>query len=130
MQLRGALLYVKNLKRMRKFYSEILQAEPTNQEWTDAWASFDEGAVRFALHAIPADIAANVEIASPPRPREDGVVKLIFEVEDVEAVHLRLEALGVQTIRRPWQKPGIACDAVDPEGNIFQICSSNSDAMQ
>ena len=130
MQLRGALLYVKDLERMRRFYSAILDAEPTNQEWTDVWASFDNGAVRFALHAIPADIAANIEVASPPRPREDGAVKLIFEMEDVEAARLRLESLGAQTIRRPWQKPGIACDAVDPEGNIFQICSSNSAAMQ
>jgi len=49
-------------------------------------------------------------------------VKLIFEVTDVESERARLESLGIQVLRRPWQKPGETCDAVDPEGNIFQIC--------
>jgi predicted enzyme related to lactoylglutathione lyase len=57
--------------------------------------------------------------------REYEAVKLIFEVKDVEAERERLESLGLRTIRRPWQKPGEACDAVDPEGNVFQICSSD-----
>ena len=123
MQLRGAMLYVKNLRRMRDFYAGILGVQPANQEWTETWAAFDIGSVRFALHAIPAEIAANIEIASPPALRETNPVKLIFEIDDVEATRLRLESRGFQTIRRPWQKPGEAFDCVDPEGNIFQICS-------
>lgn len=130
MHMRGAILYVKDLKRMCNFYSDLLGAKPTNQNWTDVWATFDHGALRFALHAVPAELAANIKIASPPIPREGSPVKLIFEVEDVEAIRTRLEALGIQTTRRAWQKPGAACDAVDPEGNIVQICSSNEDALQ
>jgi len=57
-------------------------------------------------------------------------VKLIFEVKDVEGERERLESLGVQTLRRPWQQRGEACDAIDPEGNIFQLCSSGGDALQ
>jgi len=37
-------------------------------------------------------------------------VKLVFEVKDVEAERSRLESLGIQTLRRPWQKAGEACD--------------------
>ena len=128
MHLRGALLYVKDLERMRRFYGDFLGTGPTNRQWSDTWATFDSGGVRFALHAIPANLAAGIEIGSPSMRRETSPVKLIFEVEDVEAVRTRLESLGAQTIRRAWQKPGVACDAVDPEGNIFQICSSDSDA--
>jgi predicted enzyme related to lactoylglutathione lyase len=129
MQLRSAMLYVKDLERMKRFYSDMLGVEPTNQDWTDVWAAFDTGGARFALHAIPAEIAKNIEIAFPPTPREKDPVKLIFEVKDVESERERLETLGIQMLRRPWQKPGNSCDAVDPEGNIFQICSPGTDGL-
>jgi predicted enzyme related to lactoylglutathione lyase len=90
-------------------------------------ASFETGSARFSLHAIPVDISKSIVIESPPTPREQHSVKLIFEVKDVESERARLESLGVQLLRRPWQKPGEACDAVDPEGNVFQICSSGAD---
>src|SRR5215467_15624406 len=126
MQLRSAILYVKDLERMKRFYSEMLGVVPTNHHWTDTWATFETGGARFSLHAIPAEIAKNIVIESPPIRREQHAVKLSFEVMDVESERARLESLGVQMLRRPWQKPGEACDAVDPEGNVFQICSSGA----
>jgi predicted enzyme related to lactoylglutathione lyase len=123
MQLRSAILYVKDLERMKRFYGEMLGTVPSNQGWTDAWATFETGGACFSLHAIPAEIAKRIEIESPPIPREEHPVKLIFEVTDVESERARLESLGIQILRRPWQRPGEACDAVDPEGNVFQICS-------
>jgi len=119
MKLRGALLYVKDLKRMREFYSQLLGATPTNRDFTDVWANFEAGGAQFALHAIPAEIAKNIEIKAPPTPREGNPLKLIFEVRDVETERARVESLGAQTVRRPWQKSGEAFDAVDPEGNIL-----------
>jgi predicted enzyme related to lactoylglutathione lyase len=112
---------------MRKFYSDLLGAKPANQNMTDVWASFDTAGGRFALHAIPAEIAKNIKIKSPATPREEDPIKLIFEVNDVESERARLESLGAQMLRRPWQEPGEACDAVDPEGNVFQICRSSAD---
>jgi predicted enzyme related to lactoylglutathione lyase len=123
MQLRSAILYVKDLERMKRFYGEMLGTGTSNQRWTDAWATFETGGACFSLHAIPAEIAQQIEIQSPPVPREEQPVKLVFEVTDVELQRARLESLGIQILRRPWQKPGEACDAVDPEGNVFQICS-------
>ena len=108
---------------MKRFYAEMLGASPNNQEWIDVWATFETGGACFSLHAAPAGIANSIEIQSPPVPREDQPVKLIFEVNDVESERARLECLGAQTLRRPWQKPQEACDALDPEGNIFQICA-------
>jgi predicted enzyme related to lactoylglutathione lyase len=130
MQLRGAMLYVKDLKGMKRFYGDMLGIEAMNQNYTNDWATFETGDIRFALRAIPAGIAEHIEIASPPVPREQNPVKLIFEVKDVEGERERLESLGVQTLRRPWQQRGEACDAIDPEGNIFQLCSSGGDALQ
>ena len=127
MQLRSAILYVKDFERMKHFYSEMLGTMPVNQEWTGTWASFKTGGARFSLHAIPAEIAKDIVIESPPIPREQNPVKLTFEVTDVESERAKLEALGARIVRRAWQKPGEACDAVDPEGNVFQIWHSQAD---
>jgi extradiol dioxygenase family protein len=123
MQLRSAILYVKDLEGMKRFYGEMLGAVPGNQGCTDTWVSFETGGACFSLHAIPAEIASSIEIKSPPMPRDESPVKLVFEVNDVELQRERLQSLGIQILRRPWQKVAEACDAVDPEGNVFQICS-------
>lgn len=123
MKLRSAILYVKDLEHMKRFYGAMLGATPSDQECNGVWATFETGGASFSLHSIPGEIAKKIEIESPPIPREEDPVKLIFEVRDVEAERARLESLGIRTLRRPWQQPGEACDAVDPEGNIFQICS-------
>lgn len=115
---------------MKQFYAHLLGVESANQNSTSEWVSFDTGCVRLALHSIPAHIAQQIDIKSPPLPRENEPVKLIFEVADVERERERLESMGIQILRRPWQKPGEACDAVDPEGNIFQLCSSGADALR
>lgn len=122
MQLRSAILYVKDMEAMKRFYGEMLGAMPSDQGATDTWVIFETDGARLSLHAIPAEIASSIEINSPPKPREESPVKLIFEVKDVELERARLESLGIQILRRPWQKAEEACDAVDPEGNIFQIC--------
>lgn len=117
------MLYVKDLERMKQFYGQLLRFQPSNDDSTGVWAVFQNGGVQFALHAVPSHIAASIEITSPPEPRENDPVKLIFEVEDVEAERERLDSIGIRTLRRPWQQTGKAFDAIDPEGNILQICS-------
>jgi extradiol dioxygenase family protein len=115
----GALIYVKDLPRMRTFYGEMLRAKPSNDAWTESWTAFDVNGVRFELHAIPAEIASQIEIASPPRARGQNPVKLLFEVDDVDVERARLEQLGITMVQRPWG----AWDGVDPEGNVFGIRS-------
>lgn len=97
-----------------------MRLEPTDDSRTESWVEFDAGGMRLALHAIPSHIAENIEITQPPHAREDNPIKLIFEVDDLEARIASLESEGVKIIQRPWG----ACDLIDPEGNIVQICSS------
>lgn len=115
MQLQGAMLFVKDFGRMVTFYGDVLGLKAL--ERTDTWAEFDAGSARFALHAIPSQLAAECETPSPPRPRENNPIRLDFVVPDVERERPRLEALGVTLLVRPWG----ACDAVDPEGNVFGL---------
>jgi len=108
---------------MKGFYEQMLGAPPVNTEWMDSWALFDTGGTRFALHAIPPEIARDITISSPPKARETSPAKLIFAVDNVPAERDRLEGMGVPMLPRPWQKAAEECDGVDPEGNIFQISS-------
>lgn len=115
------MVYVKDLPRMRAFYSEMLGVKPINETWTDSWTEFDAGGVRFSLHAIPPEIASQIDITSPPRVRGQNPVKLIFEVDDVESERARLEMLGITMVQRPWG----AWDGIDPEGNVFGVRSAS-----
>jgi catechol 2,3-dioxygenase-like lactoylglutathione lyase family enzyme len=111
MRLRGAMIYVKDLPRMRLFYRDVVGLGITHESGTD-YVEFDAGTVKFALHATPGHIANGIDIASPPRPRENNPVKLSFEADDVASERRRLEALGVTFVERPWG----GCDGVDPRG--------------
>jgi predicted enzyme related to lactoylglutathione lyase len=115
------MIYVKDFPRMKEFYRQMLDAQPVNTESTDTWALFNANGTRFALHAIPAEYARNIEISSPPKARETSPVKLIFAVDNLPAERNRLEAMGITTFQRPWQNPTQECEGVDPEGNVFQI---------
>jgi catechol 2,3-dioxygenase-like lactoylglutathione lyase family enzyme len=118
LKMRRAMIFVKDLDRMRAFYSAMLGLHPVNAEWTDRFADFEAGGVRFALHAIPPEAASDIEIATPPSPRERSPVKLTFEVADVDQERSRLAALGATMLQRPWG----GWEGVDPEGNIFGLC--------
>jgi extradiol dioxygenase family protein len=111
------LLYVKDLPRMAAFYGGPLGLVADPKTRSDTWVEFDAGAIRLGLHAIPAGIAAGIEIAEPPVVREETPLKLIFAAEDVAAEAKRLEALGVTVFQHPWG----SFDALDPEGNVFGI---------
>lgn len=119
MRLASAMIFVKDLDRMAGFYTDTLGLKPVEETRLENWVEFEGAGARFSLHAIPAAIASQIQIASPPQPREQGAVKLSFEVGDAAAEIQRLEALGVPLLRRPWG----AVDAVDPEGNVFGIVS-------
>jgi catechol 2,3-dioxygenase-like lactoylglutathione lyase family enzyme len=112
------MIFVKDLPRMREFYSAMLGVHPVNTIHTESWADFEAGGTRFALHAIPAEIARDLEISAPPKPRETSAVKLSFEVESVEAERARLQGLGATFVQRPWG----AWEGIDPEGNVFGLC--------
>ena len=114
MKLKHAMLYVKDFAGMSEFYGSQLGLTAIPETRSQGWIEFAEG---LALHAIPPHIADGIVIASPPEPREETPIKLIFRVDDLDAIAAKLEAAGVALMRRPWG----AVDCVDPEGNIFQL---------
>ena len=75
----------------------------------DAWAEFDAGAARFALHGVDGD--------APPC----GTAS--FVVEDLDAEKIRLEGLGVGFDEHVGEVEGFARFATfrDPDGHPVQL---------
>ena len=121
MRLHSVLLFVKDLPCMSAFYGCSLGMVEVEGTSSDTYVEFQAGNARLALHAIPPEIALQLEIASPPQPREDTPVKVVFSVEDLQAECERLKSLGVPYRLRPWG----AADVIDPEGNIIQLCGQS-----
>ena len=121
MRLTRAMIYVKDLSRMEAFYAGTLRLKPVEATRLANWVEFEAGPAGFSLHAIPEHIARQIQISSPPQPREQTALKLSFEVDDVAAERERLQSLGVTILDRPWG----AYDLVDPEGNVVGIYAAN-----
>jgi catechol 2,3-dioxygenase-like lactoylglutathione lyase family enzyme len=110
MRLGRVILFAADVGRLRDFYREafglaLLEDSP-------GWVRLDADGTELALHAIP----GATPVAEPPHPRADVPVKLVFEVDDLEAARERLSRLA------PMRAPVAGhSDGVDPEGNVFQI---------
>ena len=122
MTLDGAMLFVKDLAGMTRFYVDVLGLQAIEATRLPDWVEFSGHGPRFSLHAIPPAIAATILIESPPRAREQGGVKLTFGVPDVEAVLVTIGELGLPVFRRPWG----GTDACDPEGNVIGLRAASS----
>lgn len=119
MRLAQALLYVTDLPRMEAFYAGELGLPLRAREPGFVQLGADGGVL--ALHVIPPAYAP--AITTPPVAREDGTIKLGFDVDDVAAVRARLVAAG-HAMREPWRHVDLlVCDGLDPEGNVFQLRS-------
>jgi catechol 2,3-dioxygenase-like lactoylglutathione lyase family enzyme len=119
MQLSTAMIFVKDVGSMVAFYRDALGLQVRDGA-SDSWAVLDAGGAALALHAIPTEIAAEIHIDVPPQARSATPIKLIFETDDLAAARTRLEALGAVLL--PVRDPR-RCDALDPEGNVFQIAA-------
>ncbi len=118
MRLDLAMLFVVDLERMTAFYRDVVGLRPIEATRLDDWVEFEtQSGAPFALHAIPAHIAKDIDVPSPPVPREQSSCKLTFLADNLDAELARLEGLGVTILHRPWG----GWDAVDPEGNVFGV---------
>lgn len=118
MELKGALIFVKDLERMTAFYRDGLGLRVLPDTAREGWVEFAAGNSSLALHSIPSDIAKDIKITTPPQPRVNTPIKLVFEALDLGPARAHLIAHGaVMHEPRSWG----GCDGLDPEGNVFQI---------
>ena len=94
----GVLIYAKDFQSLAGFYEQVLGMRRLHE---DAHVIVLESAVlQLVIHALPAEIAAPA-------------------IADAESA---AQALGGQVFDERWQGPGFAaCNAMDREGNVFQL---------
>jgi len=109
------MIFVNDLPRMAAFYTDTLGLKPIETTRLENYVELGSGGAMLALHAIPAEMRCY--LPSPVASRERTLIKLSFEVPDIDSELRRLELLGVPVLKRPWGGYGL----VDPEGNVFGL---------
>jgi predicted enzyme related to lactoylglutathione lyase len=73
---------------------------------------------------IPQRLADEIDLSTPPLPREETPIKLVFAVDDIAGARRRAAERGgvINAVDREWEFEDVrVCDGCDPEGNVFQI---------
>jgi len=116
----GLFIYAKDLERLSAFYQALLGM--TAVHGREDIAVLEVPGLQLVLHAIPKHIADTFEISTPPAHREDAALKFFFTVPALDAAAVVAAAYGGALLEGRWDGRGFrACNAVDPEGNIFQL---------
>lgn len=118
MRLRGPVVFVNDLERMTRFYADGIGLVVLAERNQPGWVELDAGDTTLGLHAIPDEIARQIQISSPPEARSETPIKLLFETADLAQARTHLTAHGAVMFEpSAWG----SCDGLDPEGNVFQI---------
>jgi predicted enzyme related to lactoylglutathione lyase len=123
----AAVIYVKDLPRMRSFYGACFQMDVVDN--AHDYSVLESESLTLSLVRMPERIAATILLSVPPARRESVPIKLGFGVDSIEALRPLLAELGgvVDPSSSQWEfRGGIHCDAIDPEGNVIQLVQALS----
>lgn len=118
----GAVLFVKDLEAVSRFYQAVLSASARHAG--EDHVVIASAKMRLLIHELPESVAANIQIASPPSARSETAVKLVFEVANIGVVRQLASEHGGQLFppTREWVDGEFrVCDGTDPEGNVVQF---------
>jgi predicted enzyme related to lactoylglutathione lyase len=118
----GAVVYAKNLQLVARFYAEVCGLAETLRD--DGYVTLECDGIELVVLEIPAHIANDIEIATPPLRREDTALKLMFVVDSIAAAREKARERGgvIDPADRQWEFRGMrVCDGHDPEGNVVQL---------
>lgn len=114
------VLYAKNKKRVSTFYQAVAGFSVVESESTHDLLSGPSG--ELVVHAIPKAIAASITITRPPALREEGAIKPVIPVADLEAARMlaRKAGGGLLGPEAAWSWRGrLQVNGWDPEGNVL-----------
>jgi len=118
----GAVLYAKGVARVSAFYAGLAGMTVTHTEADHV--VLESPSLQLVVVAIPAAVAATIDIAQPPLRRTDSPIKLAFTVPSLDAVRKAAPRLGgeLNPVEREWvYRQHRVCDGHDPEGNVVQF---------
>lgn len=116
----GLFMYAKHADRLARFYEAIAGLQRISE--TPELIVLQSPDLQLIVHAIPPHIADQIVISSPPIRREDTALKFFLSVPSLAAARDTAAALEGDVGHENWRGPGFTvCNAVDPEGNVFQL---------
>ena len=116
----GVLIYAKDFQALARFYEQVLDMQRLHED--ERIIVLESAALQLLIHALPAEIAARVQVGKPPQRRADVALKFFVTVPAIAEAAGVAQALGGQVFDERWQGPGFAvCNAMDSEGNVFQL---------
>ena len=117
----AAVMYARDLDRLVEFYAAH---GLTVDEAQSDYAVLTGPQCELSIVQIPQNVAAQIEVQSPPRAREETPIKLVSVVSSIDEVLRVTGALGgrIKDGSKRWHFRGHAVqDAIDPEGNVYQL---------
>ncbi|RBQ09958.1 VOC family protein [Pedobacter miscanthi] len=110
------ILFVQDVTLLKSFYVDILELEIL-EETRSEWLLLKAGNCNIALHKI------GDQYKSKEPFKSDSNTKLVFEVDDINAVrdYLLSEKTLINEIKTFPDYNYWLCDGEDPEGNVFQL---------
>lgn len=119
----GLFLYAKDSDRLSKFYQSVARMSTIHK--TEDLTVLQSSDIQLLIHKIPSQIARDIDITSPPQKRENTALKFFFTVPNLDSARACARDLGGEVFNENWSGPGfVLCNAMDPEGNVFQIRES------
>ncbi len=118
-------MYAKEVERLALFYQSLLGM--TRVHATPELVILRSPDLQITIHPLPAVVAAQAEISVPPVPRDNAAYKFFHTVPSLAGAAEVAASLGGEVLPELWHGPGfVVRNAVDPEGNIFQVRESAS----
>jgi predicted enzyme related to lactoylglutathione lyase len=119
----SAVVYAKDLDRMVAFYTAL--GLTVYESARGDYAVLIGGTeLELSIVQVPERIASQIDLSDPPPAREKTPIKLVFVVPSIDHTLEATRLLGgrVKDGSNRWQFRGHAVqDAVDPEGNVYQL---------
>ena len=77
----GAVLFAKDVAKVATFYREVFSLDVHASEAT--YVLLGSEFFSLTVHAIPAEVAAEITIANPAERHEDAAIKLVLPVASI-----------------------------------------------
>jgi predicted enzyme related to lactoylglutathione lyase len=116
----GLFIYAKDLGRVAAFYEAV--AGMVRRRNDDELVVLHSPDIQLLVHLVPPQYADGITITTPPQRREQTSLKFFFTVPSIASARQTAARLGGEVFMESWQGPGfVVCNAMDPEGNVFQV---------
>jgi hypothetical protein len=74
----GVLIYAKDFQALARFYEQVLDMQRLHED--EHIIVLESAALQLLIHALPAEIAARVQVGKPPQRRADVALKFFVTV--------------------------------------------------